>query len=65
MSSPRTTRTTSAPTASSSASRWRASPRASREQAGIEQDEAGQALRSLGMTPSAEKPASLVGLPPP
>jgi alkylation response protein AidB-like acyl-CoA dehydrogenase len=31
---------------------------ASREQAGIEQDEAGQALRSLGMTPSAEKPAS-------
>jgi hypothetical protein len=27
---------------------------ASREQAGIEQDEAGQALRSLGMTPSAE-----------
>jgi hypothetical protein len=36
---------------------------ASREQAGIEQDEAGQALRSLGMTPSAEKPASLVGLP--
>jgi hypothetical protein len=31
---------------------------ASREQAGIEQDEAGQALRRLGMTPSAEKPAS-------
>jgi hypothetical protein len=27
---------------------------ASREQAGIEQDEAGQALRSLGVTPSAE-----------
>jgi hypothetical protein len=31
---------------------------ASREQDGIEQDEAGQALRSPGMTPSAEKPAS-------
>ena len=38
---------------------------ASREQARIEQDEAEQALRSLGMTPSAENrlQASLVNLP--